>query len=192
MLKAPLDDLAAAYRILNPGPVLVISVGVGDRDNLFAVTWNMVVRKDPPMMALLSGKGHHSWPFIESTGQFAANVLHADHADAILGTGSYSGARVDAKWSIVGLTRRPATKIAAPLVAESVASLECEVEQIVDLDRSALVVARIVAAQVDTDHFQGGHWTFDKGLQIPHHLSGSGFCVSGEVVKAVKPAKPQG
>ncbi len=189
MLNAPLENLADAYRILNPGPVLVISVGDGDRDNLFAVTWNMVVRKDPPMMAMLSGKGHHSYPFIESTGQFAANVLHADRADAILGSGSYSGKRVEDKWSIIGLTREPATRIAAPLVAESVASLECEVQQVVDLDRSALIIAQVVAATVDTDHFQGGNWTFEQGLQIPHHLSGSRFCTSvGELVAR----KPQG
>jgi len=189
MPMVPLDSLADAYRILNPGPVLVISVGDGQTDNLFAVTWNMVVRKDPPMMAMLSGKAHHSYPFIESTGQFAANVLHADRADAILGSGSYSGRKVDDKWSLIGLTRQPAQKIAAPLVAEAVASLECEIEQIVDLERSALIIARIVAAQADPDHFRGGHWTFDSGLKIPHHLSGSGFCTSGGKITAVKPGK---
>lgn len=189
MPKAPLENLADAYRILNPGPVLVISVGDGDRDNLFAVTWNMVVRKDPPMMAMLSGKGHHSYPFIEATGQFAANVLHADRIDAILGSGSYTGKKVADKWPVIGLTREPATRIAAPRVAEAVASLECEVQQIVDLDRSALIIAQVIAATVDTDHFRDGHWTFEQGLQIPHHLSGSRFCASVGAVTASKPAQ---
>ena len=83
MDKAPIEPLSNAYRLLNPGSVVLVSVGDGDDDNLFAVTWNMPVRKDPGMLALLSGKRHHSYPFIARTGELGVNVPDASLADAM-------------------------------------------------------------------------------------------------------------
>jgi len=189
MNKARIEPLSNAYRVLNPGSVVMISVGDGESDNLFAVTWNMPVRKDPPLMALLSGKRHHSYPFIERTGQFGVNVPDAGLVDGVLGSGSVSGRDVADKFGLLGLTRQPAERIAAPLVAEAVANLECEVEQIVDLDTSALIVARVVAAAADPTHFRDGHWTFDNGLALLHHLSGREFCCSDRAIAGRLPKR---
>jgi len=189
MDKVRIDPLSDVYRVLNPGSVVMISVGDGERDNLFAVTWNMPVRKDPPRMALLSGKRHHSYPFIERTGQFGVNVPDAGLVDAVLGSGSVSGRNVVDKFGLLGLTRQAPERIQAPLVAEAVASLECEVEQIVDLETSGLIIARIVAASADPTHFRDGHWTFDNGLSLLHHLSGRKFCTSDRVVAGSPPKK---
>jgi flavin reductase (DIM6/NTAB) family NADH-FMN oxidoreductase RutF len=186
MTKAPIA-LPDTYRVINPGCVVAVSVGDGRDDNLFALTWNMPVRKNPPLMAMLSGKRHYSYPFIERTGQFAINLLDARDVDAMLGSGSVSGHKVDDKFGLLGLTREPADVIAAPLVAEAVANLECEVERIVDLDSSALILGRVVAARAATEHFHDGHWTFDNGLQLLHHLSGKRFCTSERVVEGTKP-----
>ncbi len=187
MDKAPIEPLSNAYRLLNPGGVVLVTVGDGDRDNLFAVTWNMPVRKDPGMLALLSGKRHHSYPFITETGEFGVNVPDASLADAVLGCGSVTGAKEPDKFSRFGLTRDPATRIKAPLVAQCVANLECRVCQIVDLGASSIIVAQILAAKADTRHVQRGHWTFDNGLRLLHHLSGGRFCVSSEAITARAP-----
>jgi flavin reductase (DIM6/NTAB) family NADH-FMN oxidoreductase RutF len=183
MRKEPVD-LTLAYRLLNPGAVVLVSVGDGERDNLFAVTWNMPVDKDPGMVALLSGTGHHSWPFIERTGEFGVNVPDVSLVDAVYGCGTTTGRTGLDKWARFGLTRQPPEHIRAPLVAEAVASLECRVEKVVPLDEAALVVARIVAARASPLHFPGGSWSFDAGLQLIHHLGGDRFAVSAQVVRA--------
>jgi len=170
--------LPSVYRLLNPGCVVVVSVGDGDGDNLFALTWNMPVKKQPAMAALLCGKGHHSYGFIERSGELAINIVSASHVDGLFSSGKMSGRDVEDKWAKVGFTRAPAAQIKAPLVAEAVASLECRVQQTVDLDRSALLVVEIVAAIADPAHFEDGMWTFARGLRLIHHLSGSRFCVS--------------
>ena len=144
--RTPITPLSTAYRVLNPGCVTVVSVGDASGSNLFAVTWNMPVRKDPPMAALLSGKRHHSYPFIQRTGELAINVLHADRMDALYAAGVLSGAQVADKWTACGLTPEPASTITPPVVAEAIATLECRVVQVVDLGRSALLVVQIVAA----------------------------------------------
>ena len=47
MLEKKNIDLAKAYRLINPGCVFLVSVGDGQRDNLFSVAWNMPLAKDP-------------------------------------------------------------------------------------------------------------------------------------------------
>jgi flavin reductase (DIM6/NTAB) family NADH-FMN oxidoreductase RutF len=182
--------LAQAYRLLNPGCVVLVSVGDGESDNLFPVSWNMPVRKDPPLVALLSGKGHWSYRFVERTGELALNVLDASHADAVLGCGSTSGSDEPDKFGRFGLTRAPATAIDAPLVAEAVATLECRVCQVVDLGTAALLVAQVVAAAASPEHFRDGSYRFDRGLRLLHHLGGSDFAVSERVVNARPPEDP--
>lgn len=179
-----LDD---AYRLVNPGVVVLVSVGDGGADNLFTVAWNMPARKDPPMLALSVGRRHHSWPFIERTGELGVNVPDAALADRVLGCGKVSGRDEPDKFARFRLTRQPAEQIKAPLVAEALANVECRVSQVVDLGGSALLVVQVLRAVAATDHFRDGHWQFDRGLCLLHHLSGDRFCTSDELLTARVP-----
>lgn len=178
---------SAAYRLINPGTLVLVSVGDGERDNLFPVSWNMPVGKDPGMVAVAAGKEHHSYPFIARTGELALNVPDVTIVDAVLGCGSVSGRDVPDKFARFGLTRRSARHIKPPLVAEAVAHLECRVQQVVDLGDAALLVGRIVAAEVAAEHFRDGAWSFDHGLTLIHHLGGDRFCLSDREVRARRP-----
>jgi flavin reductase (DIM6/NTAB) family NADH-FMN oxidoreductase RutF len=187
MEKTKLEPITNAYRLLNPGSVVLVSVGNDSTDNLFAVTWNMPVGKDPGMVAILSGKRHHSYPFIEESGEFGINIPCARTANAVLAAGSISGRDIDDKFAHCGLTRQSASSIAAPLVAEAIANLECRVSQIVDLGKSSLVIGKIIDAVASVEHFQNNHWNFDNGLELIHHLGGDRFAVSNRVIVASKP-----
>jgi len=187
MNKVRLDTIARAYRLLNPGCVVLVTVGDEERDNLFPVTWNMPVRDDPPMVALLTGKSNFSYSIIAETGELGINVPDASMVDAVLGCGLTSGRDVPDKFGRFGLNRRPAERIEAPLVAEAVASLECRVCQSVDLGDSALLVAQVLEAWVDPRHFTDGRWSFERGLKLIHHLSGDDFCVSERRITARRP-----
>jgi flavin reductase (DIM6/NTAB) family NADH-FMN oxidoreductase RutF len=179
--------LNEAYRLVNPGVVVLVSVGDGEQDNLFAVGWNVPARKDPPMLALTVGKRHHSWPFIEEMGELGVNVPDASLANQVLGCGKTTGREEPDKFARFGLTRQPAKKIKAPLVENALANLECRVNQVVDLGESALLVAQVVHAVATTEHFRDGHWQFDRGLCLLHHLSGDRFCTSDELRVAYVP-----
>ncbi len=136
-----------AYRLLNPGSVVLVSAGDGERDGVFALTWNMPVRKTPGTVALLSGKRHYTYGFIERNGELGISVPDVSLVDAVYGCGTTTrNQRVD-KWERFGITRQQPEKIRAPLVEEAIATLECRVEQVVDLGPSALIVAEIVAAR---------------------------------------------
>ena len=176
-----------AYRLLNPGCVVLVSVGDGTNDNVFPVTWNMPVRKEPPMVALLSGKSHHSYPMIEKTGELGINIPEASIVDSVLGCGLTSGRKIKDKFGRFSLTRQRADHIRPPLVEEAIANLECRVCQVVDLGSSAILVAQVVSAVASPDHFDEGEFRFDRGLRLIHHLGGKRFCVSDTVIVGKMP-----
>lgn len=184
MEKVKIDVQPKAYRLLNPGCVVIISVGDGKEDNLFSVTWNMPVRQEPGMVAILSGKRHYSYPFISRTGEFGVNVPDAGLVDAVFGCGSVTGHDGVDKFERFSLTRQEPAKIKAPLVKEAIANLECRVCQVVDMGPSSLLISQILAAWVNPDHFQKGEWNFDNGLRLLHHLGGKRFTFSDQVINA--------
>jgi len=177
-MKKRVVPAASATRLINHGPVVVISVGDGRKDNLFTVAWNMPVRKDPPLVAIESGKSHYSYEFIARSGEFGINVPCTRLANQVMGAGKMSGRDLDDKWEAVGLTRQPSTLIKPPLVNEAIANLECRVCQVVDLGASALLIAQVVAAVADAQSFADGAWRFDNGLELLHHIGGNKFSVA--------------
>lgn len=171
------------HRLITPGPVLLVSAGNGSDDNLFSVAWSMALRKDPPMAAILSGKGHYSWELIRATGEFGLNVPDASLAEAVLFCGRNSGRDLPDKFSAAGLTRTPAREIAAPMVGEAAAHLECRISQMVDMGYSSLLIAHVVHAEARKDCFSNGGWDFAGGLRLLHHLGGDRFSVSSEALR---------
>lgn len=187
MKKTKIAPSPNAYRLLNPGAVALISVGDGKTDNLFSVTWNMPLKREPGMVAILSGKGHFSYPFIEKTGEFGINIPGIEIAGAVLGCGRTTGSKVPDKFERFGLTRQSPEKIKAPLVEEAVGNLECQVSQIVDLGTSSLIIANILAATIAEEHYKDGGWCYDNGLALLHHLGGDSFAASDHEIEVKIP-----
>lgn len=184
MDKTKIEPLSIAYRLLNPGHVVLVSVGNAKQDNLFAVTWNIPAKKEPGMVAMVCGKRHFSYPLIEETREFGINIPDASLVDAVYGCGTTSGRDVEDKFERFGLHRTTSEHIQAPLVQEAIANLECRVQQFVDLGTASLIVGEIVAAVANPTHFKDGGWTFENGLRFLHHLSGDLFCVSNQTLQA--------
>lgn len=176
-------DLAQAYRLINPGPVALITVGDGAEDNLFAAQWVAPARVSPPLLSVLVGKDHFSWPILERSGVFGVNIPEAHLVDAVLGCGRTSGRNEPDKFGRFGLSREAAITIKAPLVAQCVANLECRVVFVHDMGGQSLIVAQVARAIADLTHFRDGAWQFDRGLELLHHLGASRFGVLREVVE---------
>ena len=173
---------SGVHVLLNPGCVVWISAGDGSSDGVFTVTWNMPVRKEPPMVAIECSQNHHTYQFIRKTGEFAVNIPEAKQVDAILGCGRVSGKTGVDKFARFGLTRDKAEKIKAPVIREAFANIECRVLNVVDMGSSALLMAQMVSTQVDERHFVDGKISFDNGLELLHHITGDQFCVSNKML----------
>lgn len=128
-------------------------------NNLAPFSFFNVVSSNPPVV-VFSGGRHADRPkdsvtLAEETGEFTVNIVSEDVAEAMSVTSGTYGADDD-EFAIAGLTALPATKVDAPLVAESPANLECRVRQLVDLgEKTRLIVGDVVVIHVDEDVLDG-------------------------------------
>lgn len=177
-------SLEHAARLLQPSPVVLVSVGDGAEDNLFTASWCTVYRDRPPRIALATSRRSYSWDYLSRTGELGVSILGASHADAVLGCGSTSGRREADKYSRFGLTRREAHRIDAPLVQQGVAWVECVVLEVSGDGDAALVLAEVVHAEADDTWFAEGAWRLAPDRRLLHHLDGARFVATGDVVVA--------
>lgn len=139
--------------LLYPVPAVLVSVsGKDGRSNLFTAAWTGTVCTNPPMLSISVRPERYSYGMIMETGEFAVNLTTEKLAWATDYCGVRSGRDTD-KWKDAGLTKAPAQKIGAPLVAESPVNLECRVTETRELGSHTMFLAEIVAVSVNEDLF---------------------------------------
>jgi flavin reductase (DIM6/NTAB) family NADH-FMN oxidoreductase RutF len=177
--------LPQAYRLLNHGPVTLVSSAHGGARNVMAAAWAMPLDFDPPKVAVVIDAKTFTRGLVEAAGEFALNVPCRAIAAKVLAVGSASGRDVD-KFAHAGLRGFAASAVAAPLVEECVAWLECRVLPRPDNEqRHDLFLAEVVAAQADARVFRDGRWRFDAadpGLRTLHYFGGGVFAATGETL----------
>ncbi len=177
-------DLPQAYRLLNHGPVTLVSSAHEDKKNVMAAAWAMPLDFDPPKVAVVIDANTFTRGLIEASGEFALNIPGKAIAVQVLKAGSASGKDVD-KFAHTGLGSFPAQIIGAPLIEGCVAWLECRVLPRPDnQQRHDLFLAEVMAAQADQRVFKDGRWQFsDDDLRTIHYYGGGSFAVTGDTIE---------
>lgn len=177
-------DLSQSYRLLNHGPVTLVTSAHHGAKNVMAAAWAMPLDFDPPKVAVVIDANTYSRKLIEASGEFALNVPCRAIAANVLKAGSASGKEVE-KFAHSELGSFPAKVIGAPLVDGCVAWLECRVLPRPDnQQRHDLFLAEVVAAQADDRVFKDGRWQFDNpDLRTLHYYGGGSFALTGETIE---------
>lgn len=190
-LPVPLDH---PYRLLNHGPVTLVSTAHGERSNVMAAAWAMPLDFDPPKVAVVVDKNTLTRQLLEASGEFALNIPCRRIAAEVLRAGKLSGlalAPEQDKWTQAGLKNFPAERIGAPLVADCVGWLECRiVAEPHNQQQYDLFIGEVVAAQADPRVFRDGRWTFDHAddsLRTLHYVAGGHFFTTGASVDVDAP-----
>ena len=190
--------LPHAYRLLNPGPTLLVCAAHGARRNVMAAAWAMPLDFDPPKVAVVMDKSTFTRELVEASGEFALCVPCRDLADVTFGVGNSSGRELAAaggdKFARFGIGTFAGSAVQSPLVEGCVAWLECRVlrepRNEVAYD---LFIGQVLAAQADTRAFRHGRWHFDDappGLRTLHHVAGGAFLMPGATVQGRMPRAP--
>ncbi|MDE2294336.1 MAG: flavin reductase family protein [Gammaproteobacteria bacterium] len=137
--------LSRAFTLIEPGPVVLVTTRDRGRDNVMTISWTMVV-DFTPVFAITTGAWNHSYAALRRTRECVLAIPTVDLLDTVVGIGTCSGADTD-KFARFGLTPRRGRVVAAPLIAECVANVECRVIDMVK--RHDIVVLQGVAAHVD-------------------------------------------
>jgi flavin reductase (DIM6/NTAB) family NADH-FMN oxidoreductase RutF len=148
----PLSDV---YRLLEPGPVVMVTTARKGEANI-----------------MISGR-NYSFEALVATKECVLNIPSVEMAKQVVGVGNCSGSKVD-KFRKFKLTAMSATKVAAPLIAECFANLECKVVDTRMVNKYNFFVLEVVKAWIDPAQ---------KNPRTLHHQGKGIFAVDGDRIK---------
>ncbi len=161
--------LPTANRLINSGPVILVTAHHKGRSNIITLAWQTPVSHVPPLVAISVGRTRYSHDLIARSGEFVVNVPTRELLAKLDYCGSVSGRDVD-KFKETGLTARPARVVRAPLIQECAGHLECKLSSSLPTGDHTIFIGEVVAASVEDALFDG-YWLVDQAKTI-HHLGG--------------------
>jgi len=166
--------LSQAHRLINVGPVVLVTSAHEGRRNVMAAAWTTPLCIRPPLVSVAINVGHYTHELITASREFVLNVPGEDLLEAIQFCGSRTGRGRD-KLAEAGLTPLPATRVEAPVIAECLGHMECRLVEAPVFGDHALFVGQVVAAAAEEELFRGT-WLLPLGRPRPvHHLGGSRY-----------------
>jgi flavin reductase (DIM6/NTAB) family NADH-FMN oxidoreductase RutF len=118
--------LSKVYRLLEPGPVVLLTTTHKGHANIMTMSWHMMVEFEPPLVACVVSDADYSFTALNATRECVIALPAVELALKVVKIGNCSGRDVN-KFTAFGLTPIPAEKVSPPLVAECFANLECRV-----------------------------------------------------------------
>lgn len=161
-----------AYRLLEAGPIVLLTTAHEGRANVMTLGFHMMVQHDPPLIGAVVGPWDHSHKALRATGECVIAIPGADLARTVVDIGNCSGAETD-KIARFALATRPAGRVAAPLIADCIANIECRVADTTLADKYDLFILEAVAI-----------WYDDKRRErrTLHHNGDGTFTIDGETI----------
>lgn len=167
-----LFPLAKVYQLIEPGPVVMLTTAAKGRANIMTMSWHMMVDFEPPLIACVVSEANYSFAALRATGECGIAIPSVELAPIVVKVGNSSGRDTD-KFAAFGLTPVRGDRVAAPLVAECFANLECRVSDTRLVNRYGLFILEVLRAWTDPKK--------KKRKMIHHHGYGT-FVVDGETI----------
>ena len=165
--------LSKAYGLLETGPVVMITTSLKGRPNVMTQSWHTMMEFEPPLVACVVSGRNYSFEALRATKECVINIPTREIAEKAVKCGNVSGRNVD-KFKAYGLTAVPASQVAAPLIAECYASLECRVADARLANKYNFFVLQVVEAWVDPA---------EKNPRTLHHRGNGLFMVAGPSIQ---------
>lgn len=171
--------LAKVYGLLEPGPVLLITVAGKDRPDIMTQSWHTMMEFEPPLVGCVISARNYSFELLRKTRECVLAIPTLELAEQVVGCGNTSGQQLD-KFQAFGLTPVAASEVGAPLIAECYANLECKVADSRMVNKYNFFVLEVVKA-----------WTNPaiKNPRTLHHRGMGNFMIAGETIKLASKAK---
>lgn len=127
-----------------PTPVVIVTAAGTDGPAAMAVGSFVSVSLDPLLVGFFPAKTSSSWPLIRDAGRFCINVLADDQADL---SGTFATRGTD---KFAGVSWQPGES-GAPLLADCVAWIECDLASEIDAGDHLLVLGTVTALDLARD-----------------------------------------
>ncbi|MCL6583699.1 MAG: flavin reductase family protein [bacterium] len=170
-----------ANRLINHGPLVLVTSLYRDKANIIPVAWQTPVSISPALVAISVNQNSLSAELIDQGEEFVINVPPVSLLDKVKFCGAYSGREVN-KFDQTGLTPLKARMVKPSLIEECIGHIECQLYGRHTVGDHKLFIGGVVAASVDEDKFDGYLRAEMKEAKTLHHLGGSYFLSSGDLV----------
>ena len=165
--------LSEVYRLLEPGPVVLLTTGSLDKANVMTMSWHTMMEFEPPLVGCVVSNRNKSFETLKRTKECVINIPSARLLQQTIGCGNVSGKSED-KFSAFGLTPVPASEVSPPLVSECYANLECRVADARMVERYCFFVLEVVKAWINPK---------EKDARTIHHRGKGLFMIAGKSVR---------
>ena len=125
------------------------------------------------LVACVVSNANHSFEALRRTRECVIALPAVGMAETVVGIGNTSGRDTD-KFAAFGLTAMPAARVAAPLIAQCFANLECRIADTRMVNRYNLFVLEVEKAWRDPKQ---------KNPKTIHHHGYGRFVVDGAVLR---------
>ena len=165
--------LSKVYRLLEPGPVVLLTTAQMGRANVMTMSWHMMVEFTPPLVACVVSSANYSFAALKASGECVIAIPDVELAPTVVRVGNSSGRDTD-KFEASGLTAMRAALVSPPLIAECFANHECRVADTRLVNKYNLFVLEVLKA-----------WKAPakRAPKTIHHQGYGRFAVDGEIIE---------
>jgi len=170
----PID---VSTRLINHGPVSLLTSAYQDKKDVMALAWYMPVSHTPRCIAIAIVPKRYSYQLIGKSKEFVLNIPSIEFKSFLLKCGSCSGRDVD-KYKEFRLKTLKAKKVSALLLEDCVAHIECVVVDEKKVGDHQVLIGEVVAASANEGIVKPDGIIDLKKAKMLHHLGGTSFGVS--------------
>jgi flavin reductase (DIM6/NTAB) family NADH-FMN oxidoreductase RutF len=165
--------LSGVYRLLEPGPVVLLTTARRGQANVMTMSWHTMIDFEPPIVGCVVSNRNFSFNILKATKECVLNIPTVELAVQVVGCGNTSGREVD-KFKTFGLTTMAASQVAAPLIAECYANLECRVVDTKMVAKYNLFILEVIQGWIDPSR---------KQPRTIHHQGRGVFMIAGKTIR---------
>lgn len=172
-MKKKSFPLSKVYRLLESGPVLMVTTADKERTNIMTMSWHMMIDFEPPIIGCVISDRNYTFEILKATKECVLNIPTVGMAEQVVKCGNTSGRKVD-KFNAFALTPMAAACVKAPLIDECYLNIECKIIDTRMVNKYNLFILEGLKAWIDP---------LRKDPKTIHHLGKGVFMVAGETIK---------
>jgi flavin reductase (DIM6/NTAB) family NADH-FMN oxidoreductase RutF len=171
--------LSEVYRLIEPGPVVMVATADKGKNNVMTMSWHTMMEFEPPLIGCVISNRNYTFDILKKNGECVIGIPADKLAPKVVKVGNVSGRTAD-KFKTIGLTALKASRVRAPLIGECYANLECRVYDASMVGEYCFFVLEVLKAWIDPAV---------KNQKTIHHLGKGNFAVAGKTIKLASKMK---
>jgi flavin reductase (DIM6/NTAB) family NADH-FMN oxidoreductase RutF len=184
-------DPTDARRMLNPGPVAIVTTAWRGETNAAPIAWCVSLSMQPPIVGIVVHPHRHTADMIRFSDGFAINIPGPKLMKQTAFLGMQSGVNTK-KLEAAGLELFSPLKIDAPLIEGCLAWIECTVHDVTRVGDHTLFAGNVVKVQADDEAYAQQWLLKDREHSPLTFIGGTRYAVIGDPMDADVQVDEQG